>query len=427
MIKREHIKQAIDAISSRDPDIGYSLDEMLGMGLIDIPSGEEARDKDNFFFLFDGEKVLVNKVLFFNEGIVPVEQGLLIKYGELAKKQELQEKGDARGFRDAYGEIHRSGLRTAVVHEIDHALARLRKKDAASPGHSELASFLETLKRGSGKVDDSMVLYRGVVDSSTPAFFMPFPVTLDTLMQVADINVEFFHVRFILNCLLRGMENNLLACVSEENILGLIFISLKEQMFKKDLEIKYLATLRGKTWDAGKSGFKAPKGVGTFLVAGVWLLWKNRMSSLKEMVLDAELGARQFYEALGFVPRGIAGYALKEPKGYLLRAILSMSHHCNELRKETVAEIQKLIGKQVKRLRKKADGEKGLSERKAAIASVHECLHAEARKEFSEAACSHLVKYGKKIPEYPEIIRFAVEHGSDNVKACIAHAAGSYR
>ena len=36
MIKREHIKQAIDAISRGSPEIGYSLDEMLGMGVIDI-------------------------------------------------------------------------------------------------------------------------------------------------------------------------------------------------------------------------------------------------------------------------------------------------------------------------------------------------------------------------------------------------------
>ena len=119
MIKREHIKQAIDAISAREPDIGYSLDEMLGMGLIDIPSSDEGKEGENFFFLFDGDKVLVNRVLFFNEGVVPIEQGLLIKYGEVVKKQELEDKGDSRGFRDVFNEIHRFGLRTAVIYEID--------------------------------------------------------------------------------------------------------------------------------------------------------------------------------------------------------------------------------------------------------------------------------------------------------------------
>ena len=94
MIKREHIKQAIDAIASRDPDIGYTLDEMLGMGLIDAPyrSGDP-QGGEEFFFLFDGDRVQVNKVLFFNEGTVPIEQGLLIKYGELVKKHEIQDRG----------------------------------------------------------------------------------------------------------------------------------------------------------------------------------------------------------------------------------------------------------------------------------------------------------------------------------------------
>jgi len=431
MIKREHIKQAIDAISSRDPDIGYSLDEMLGMGLIDIPSGHENREGDSFYFLFNGEKVLVNRVLFFNEGIVPVEQGLLIKYGELAKKQELEERGGSRAFLDSFSEIHRCGLHRLVIHEIDRALARLRRNGGeSSPQHQgDLVAFLEKLKENSGAltVDDSMVLYRGVVDTSTPAYFMPFPFTLDTLMQVADINMEFFHVRFILNCLVRGVERNLLACVSESNVLGLIFLSLKEQVFKRDLEIKYLATLRGKTWDGDKSRFKVPKGVGTFLVAGVWLLWKNHMPNLKELVLDSELGARQFYESVGFSARGLAGYSLKEPKGYLLRAILSMSHQGRELGKETIEEIQKLIGKQIKTLRRKARGEKGASERKAAIASILECLKPEAKREFSEAACTHLAKYRKKIPEFQEMIQYVMEHGSDEMKACMAHAAASHR
>ena len=80
MIKREHIKQAIDAISRRSPEIGYSLDQMLGMGVIDTAAGaDQAMDGDNLHFVFDDEKVLVNKVLFFNEGIVPIEQGLVIK------------------------------------------------------------------------------------------------------------------------------------------------------------------------------------------------------------------------------------------------------------------------------------------------------------------------------------------------------------
>ena len=87
MIKREHIKQAIDAISMRNKEIGYSLDEMLGMGIINIASGEiDPSGDESYHFFFEGRRVLVNRVLFFQEGTAPIEQGLLIKYGELAQK-----------------------------------------------------------------------------------------------------------------------------------------------------------------------------------------------------------------------------------------------------------------------------------------------------------------------------------------------------
>ena len=104
MIKREHIKQAIDEISKRDVQIGYSLDRMLSMGVIGIPEGpkEPAEEKDPSF-LFCGEKVRINRILYFNEGTAPIEQGLLIKYGEISKKQELQYKASPFSYLDAFG------------------------------------------------------------------------------------------------------------------------------------------------------------------------------------------------------------------------------------------------------------------------------------------------------------------------------------
>lgn len=435
MIKREHIKQAVDAISERNPDIGYSLDEMLGMGLIETASGEAPRDGENFFFIFNGEKVLVNRVLFFNEGIVPVEQGLLIKYGELVKKQELQSGSGSAAYKEAFREIRIAGLRTAVLYEIDHALDHLRKRSETGPlmerRNKELIAFLEEVKKDGGPLevgeDYPGVFYRGVVDGATPAYFMRFPVSMDSLMQVADMNVEFFHVRFVLNCLIRGVEGNLLACVAEGSILGLVFLALREEFFRKDLEIKYLATLRGKSWDIERPSFKPPRGVGTFLIAGVWLLWKNRMPKLKELVLDSELGARRFYDSLGFAARGFARYALREPKANLLRAIMSMSHHCPDLSRETVRETQKLIAKQIKRLRKKVKGDRDALERRAVIAFILECLKPEARDEFVEAACSSLIKYGAKIPESQEILQFSGQQASDEMKACVRHATGPDR
>ena len=415
MIKREHIKQAIDAISRRSPEIGYSLDQMLGMGVIDAAAGaDQAMDGDNLHFVFDDEKVLVNKVLFFNEGTVPIEQGLVTKYGELVKKQELQDKSGSFNYRDASAEIHQAGLKLVVTYEIDLAIRRLRREleDKQSPSSesrqkqiSGLIASLEAMKKDERPIEireeesNPLVFYRGVVDVNTPAYFMRFPICMDSLMQVADINVEFFHVRFVLNCLIRGLENNLTACVAGESIVGLIYLTLKERFFKKDLEIKYLATLRGKTWNPKGLSPKPLKGVGTFLVAGVWMLWKNEMPSLREIVLDAEVGARRFYEAVGFESRGLSGYVLKAPKGYLLRSILTMTHHCRNLRQELIQELGKLIVREVKGLRKKAKDEKALSRRRASLSAIQECLRPETRPELSKAASIALLKYQKKIPE----------------------------
>ena len=400
MIKKEHIKQAIDQIAKRSSEIGYSLDEMLGMGVIDSPSEPAGpADTENFHFLFDGEKVLVNRVLFFNEGTVPIEQGLLIKYGELVKKQELQDRGDTSTFREVYGEIHRAGLRLVVTHEIDYAIARIQKK---APSENLIAR-LETIKQG-GAAAESMVFYKGIVDVSTPANLARFEISMDSLMQVADINMEFFHVRFILNCLIWGVENNLIACTVNGSVAGLLFLAVKEHLLAKDLEIKYIATLRGKTWDSGIQSTKPLKGVGTFLVAGIWLLWKNELTTLKQVVLDAELGARNFYESVGFHSRGLSSFVLGPPKGYLLKAILSMANGCSTLKQHAVTEIQKIIRKQVKSLRNKPKDEKALSERKAVIATVKECLTKDARPEFTEAAVQSLLKFQSKIPESKEML-----------------------
>ena len=128
MIKRENIKQAIDAISKRDPEIGYSLNEMLGTGKIDMPSQADVSPKgEDPCFFFDKEKVSINKFLYFNEGTVPIEQGLLIKYGEMIKRQELLNRAESPDYKQVVIEIRKAGLKFMVTHEIDYVLARLRK------------------------------------------------------------------------------------------------------------------------------------------------------------------------------------------------------------------------------------------------------------------------------------------------------------
>ena len=284
------------------------------------------------------------------------------------------------------------------------------------------AISLEKIKKNSHalEIDSeekvSSVSFRGVVDGDTPAHFVCFPFCMDSLMQVGNMNLEFFHVRFLLNCLSRGMEKNLFVCLMDGKILGLVYLTLKERAFYKGLEIKYLATLRGKTGDPIEPAFQSPRGVGAFLVAGVWMLWKTGPGNVDEIALYSEIGARQFYEAVGFKSRGLSEYVLKVPKGYLLKAILNMANNCKDLRKSVIEEIGTVIGKQAKLLRKKAKNEKEQSARSVVIASIKECLKSEAYPEFAKAAISMLRKYKKKIPESEELIRLASAEGSVNAR-----------
>ena len=434
MIKRENIKQAIDAISQRDPEIGYSLNEMLGTGKIDIPSHlDVSAQGDDFHFLFDKEKVSINKFLYFNEGTVPIEQGLLIKYGEMTKKQELLNRADSLDYKHVAIEIRKAGLKLMVIHEIDYILARLRKHQGMpetkdrhpDDEHLGLISLMEKVKQDTQTLkmyqdeNDPAVLYKGIVNDGTPAHFMCFPFCMDSLMQVADMNLEFFDVRFLLNCLIRGQEKSLFVCLGDRKILGLVYIVLKERMFFKGLEIKFIATLRGKTGNLSEPTYQAPRGVGAFLVAGVWMLWKIRLANVNEISLDSEIGARRFYEAVGFQSRGLSEYVLKDPKGHLVKAILIMANNCEDPGKGVIEEIRAIIKKQIKFLRKKAKNEKEKSARKAVITTVKECLKSTAHPEFAETAVSALNKYGNKIPESGELIKFASEYGSGDSKAYI--------
>ena len=431
MLKRENIKQAIDAISERAPEIGYSLNEMLGMGQIDVPT-----EGDELYFLFEKQKVSINKFLYVNEGTVPIEQGLLIKYGELSKKQELQSKEDPPNYMQAALEIRKAGLTLMVTHEIDYAIARVRKSpetleskfnltddEYAGPGPTpqgtHLILTLEKVKQNSRSLEidpeekDRSILYRGVVDNVTQAYFMRFPFCMDSLIQLADMNLEFFHVRFLLNCLVKGVEKNLFVCLVAGKILGLVYLSLKERPFYKGLEIKYIATLRGKTGNQTESSFQAPRGVGAFLVAGVWMLWKTRLGNVNEISLDSEIGARRFYEMAGFESRGLSGYVLKAPKGYLLKTILIMANNCQGLRKSVIDEIGTVLEKQVRGLRKKAKNQKEQAERKVVIDAIKECIKQGANPVLANRAMSILTKYKTKIPESEDIIKSAKEQDFD--------------
>ena len=438
MINREHIKQAIDAISAKDPDIGYSLNEMLGSGQIDTGtnSGEFSQD-DDFYFFFDKQKVRIRKFVYFHEGLVAIEERLLIKYGEMAKKQELLRRSASINYIKASGEIREAGLRLMVNREIDYAIADLQKglKDKKEEritkkgtpakfirgdiddSKGQLVLLLEKIRRGDPEFyipedeNNPFFLYKGLIDRDTPAFFMRFPFCMDSLMQVADMNLEFFHVRFLLNCLIGGVGGNLFACSTKGKIVGLVFTVPRQGPFHEGLEIKYMATIRGRIRDPMEPPGQDHKGVGTFLVAGVWLLWKTRLSKVREIFLNAEVEASRFYVSIGFQPRRMCEYVLKDPRGYLLKSILVMTNNCETPGRKVVQEITGLIKKQVKLLRKRPRGGLGKSYRELMISFVKECLLGRVHADFATTALKSIIRYKKRIPEAEDLIRLAVEYG----------------
>lgn len=408
MIRREAIKQAIDAISKRTPEVGYTLDEMLGSGIIDAPEpGGETMLGDDFFFFFDHYRTRVSKFLYIHKGTVPIEERLLVKYGEMLKKRELLDRGEMFNTPAAVKTIRQAGLRFMVHHEIDYAIARIQQNGGAAA--ASLIPFLETVKRQieplvvSPNGGNAAPLYNSVVDVSTPADFMRFPFCMDSLLQVADINLEFFHVRFFLNRLIRGQIQNCYVCLVDSRIIGIIYLIFKEQMLVRNLVIDFIATLRGKSGDPGAAG--APRGVGTFLIAGVWLEWKTGVLKARDLVLDSEVAARGFYESLGFHSRGFAEFVLKTPGPHLLRSIITMKPFAGSLPSTVVHEIEKLIESQIKSLRIRPKTEREVSDRKAALETVKKFLRSDAYADVTEKAVQMLLKHQRKIPESEALLQ----------------------
>ena len=246
---------------------------------------------------------------------------------------------------------------------------------------------------------------------------------MEAMIQVAEINLEFFHVRFLLNCLIRGTEKNLFACIADRRIVGMVYLTFKERFLYNAIEIQYIATERGKPAYQTEPGAGTIKGVGTFLVAGVWMLWKTHLRAHKDILLDSEVGAMQFYESIGFHSRGHVEFILKDLKAHLVRAILMIANNCRNLREDVLEEISAIIHTKVKGLRKKPGTDQAKRERERVIACVKECLKSGAHPVFAETAVRALIKYRKKIPESKELLQFGLEKGSDETKAYIINAA----
>jgi acetoin utilization deacetylase AcuC-like enzyme len=416
VIKRENIKQAIDAIGERSPAIGRALDELLGVGRIETvdPSAADPADTD-FYFLFDRQKVRVKKFIFIHEGTAPIERGLLIRYGELLRRRELIETRRETDFLAAAREVRAAGLRLMVEHEIDAAIERARRPAGAGPpeeAEGRIAALAALKSPQPGRAipaadRDDGVLFSGSAEDGRRALFIRFPFCLESLMQVADINLEFFHVRFLLACLLRGQAQQLFACAVGGRIAGMLFLSLKTALFYSGLEIKYIATLRGRRRDDEEP---PPRGVGRFLVAGTWLLWKTAFTRVREIVLDSEVEARRFYIHVGFAAKGPHRYVLSRPSPDLLRTILMMAENIPDLPARVTAELGRLVMKRIKRLRRRSRDERERALHAQVEAMAQTALASRSHPAIATAATRGLLRCRRSLSELEHLLAVASQN-----------------
>ncbi len=435
MIKRENLKQAIDAIAKQDPEVGFALNEMLATGQIDVPSDADPTPADEPCFLFQNRTVPVRLYQYFSDGPQVLEERLLLKYGELVRKHQILSRGNSFNYRLAALDIHQAGLKAAVDYELNLALETSRQR---------LNRTRERLERGQGKSNrlaleaerreaavkkleniasdasstglpndgrDPSVLFRGIVDKDTPAYFVRFPFSRETLMQAADINLDFFYLRFLLNCLISGYDRYLFAAIVNRRLAGLMLLTPVEDLFFADLTIKFIATVRGRKAEPGEISFPVPKGVGTTLVAGSWMYWKFFSPRTKRIILDAELAATRFYKGLGFHRSGNYQYVLRRPSSRLLRNIAVMAEHLPENCGRAFDEILALIKDQKKMLFSSPANPDQAANRSASVDFIKECLKARNHPDLARTAAALLVRHQNSISDAEEMLEFAQTYG----------------
>lgn len=437
MLKREHIKQAIDAIAGRSPEIGYSLQEMFAAGRIDAAPQDRGSPGDGLYFLFEDKPLQVPRFVFFNEGTAPIEARLLIEYGQMRKKHALRGQEGNLDYRKATEEIHSAGLDFLVNHEIDRLLGAFgppgKETDAgitplktalqgadAPAANQKIDAIRVILQKIREESPDrcllpekmsppagGQVLFQGSVGNEVPAAFVAFPFCKAALMQVAELNLEFFHVRLLLHLLAREEAHRLFACRIGETIAGLVLLKPRERFLCRQMEIRYIAAAASVR--LGRTQ-KPLRGIGTFLVAGTWMLWKTRFPRFSELILDSEIGALRFYEGLGFRPRGKYAYVLKTPRGYLLDSIAAMAETCPDLPPRVLEEIAGYLKKTIRHLAASGRGG-GEKSRKTSLRLVRRCLVSGRHRLLAQNAMAAVVRHRHRIAEAEELIGIGEQYG----------------
>ncbi len=392
MITREHLKMAIDAISAVDRESGYGLRELFDAARISTPAAvtfhaRDSRDR-GFHYYFEGQRVDIPKTAFVAEGIATLEQSLVLKLGELREKQARSAGWISGNVRQLADDIRRAGAESVVDHEL-----------------RRLAVWPDGLDSPIRMPDPEVCgpYFSGHLSGGQPARFMPLPLSREALMQVAGQRFEFFNVRFLLRSWSDGTMPWIYACISQQQILGLVKLHLTQQAVNARFEVRYIARRMPQHHDIEMP----PKGVGTFLLAGAWMLWNAFYTNVRHIFLDGEVGARKFYLDCGFREQRLNRYVLETPGGYLLAAIADMADDSRLPEGRVRPRMEALIGASTKRLCRVSKSRT----RDSALRFITRCLMSRRQPYPATTALALLLKYQTRIPEATALIDSAIRTG----------------
>lgn len=392
MIKSEHIQNAIGAIDRVDRESAYGLQALLDDSRIRVAPGpvapSENAEERGFCYYFEGERVDVPKTAFVADGIATLEQSLVFKWGQLREKQLRAANWKPGEVRKLAGDIRRAGADLVVNYELQ----RLKKL----PADLDAALTLP-------KIDSPGPHFHGHLAGGLPALFMPLPITREMLWQVAGLRFEFFSVRFVLETWAAGASALLFACIASGQLLGLVKLQRHGQRIDERLEIKYIARRMPQYDDTDI----AVRGVGTFMLAGVWMLWHAFYPYARHIFLDGEVGARKFYLDAGFVEQRLCRYVLETPAGYLLLTIADMADDPRPPAERVRAGLEGFIRASIKTLgrsRRRRNSERRLE-------FIKRCLLSRHQPYLATTALSLLLERGQGIPRAADLIEMATRAG----------------
>ncbi len=399
MIKPEHLQAAIAAVNAVDPAAGLGLRGLFDAHRITVPASEQARDQvagtRSFHYYFDGERVDIPKTAFVARGIPILEQSLVFKLGELRQKHACTTAWISGNVRQLAGDMRQAGAAALVNHE----LRRLPKVPADLDAALRMPDF-----RADGPH------FSGHLAGGQPARFIPLPLNRATLSQMAAQRFEFFDVRFVLESWTDGTLPWIFACIVQQDIWGLVKLELHRQVANTRLEIRYIARRMPHQEDIQQP----PQGVGTFLVAGAWMLWQALLPQVRHIFLDGEVGAQQFYRDCGFQEQRLCRFVLKTPRGYLLSAIADMADDERTPIGRVRPKLERYIENTLKALCKPDHNLR----RPWRLAFIKHCLMCDRQPYPATTALALLLKNERRIPEAASLIDFAT-------RACRVKIAGT--